>query len=415
MPLTRSEQLVRGFSSLARLASGSDSPGGLIAAARNELGEPLLLLDPDGLPLAQAPVSAPDAPSVAALRTVGDEPASVAPGWLVFPIDGGHERLAFLAAPMKRAPDPDHRAMLEFVASLVTEQLRRAALASAVRGERRAALSRRLVTDPAMSPMTVRREARAAGMPVASCYWPALLVWTVGHPGPRTLREVELRSRGLAPGSVTVPFDNATVAGLFPDSAPGAASRSRVQRWLADLVHHTRELGHHGVRAIAGDGSVGVVRLPARVAELQRLRRYLPHLSDETLVLPARWFALDRLLSEGLDRSRALTFAKGCIGRLVTHDGEYGTDLANVLELALDFPRRDDAARAAYMHRNTFRRHLRHALELVDADLEDPEDRLALHMALRLRRLVDAREHPGGGANDAAERARDRRSADLRA
>jgi DNA-binding PucR family transcriptional regulator len=130
-------------------------------------------------------------------------------------------------------------------------------------------------------------------------------------------------------------------------------------------------------------------------------------------VLPARWFALDRLLSEGLDRSRALSFVEDRIGRLVTYDGEHGTDLANVLELALDFPRRDDAAHAGYMHRNTFRRHLKHAVELVDADLEDPEDRLALHVALRLRRLVDARDRPAGDEPGRAERSGRRRRATI--
>lgn len=413
MPSTPSDELVQRFSSLARLPSGFDSPGELIAAAGRELGQPLVLLDSDGSPLAQTPASAPGCPPLAALRSVGGEPVAVAPGWLVFPIDGERERLAFLAARTERAPDPAQRAILELVVSLIGEHLRRAAVASAVRCERRAALARRLVTDRAMSPMTVRREARAAGMAVAGCYWPALLVWTVGHPGPRTLREVDLLARRHAPGSVTVPFDNATVVALLPDRASGAASRPGVHRWLADLVDHTRELGHRDVRAIAGDGSVGVARLPGHVAELQRLRRYLPHVPDETLVLPARWFALDHLLSEGLDRSRAVSFAKGCIGRLLTYDSDNRTDLANVLELALDFPRRDDAAHAGYMHRNTFRRHLKHAVELVDADLEDPEDRLALHVALRLRRLVDARDRPAGDEPDRAERSGRRRGATI--
>ncbi len=37
------------------------------------------------------------------------------------------------------------------------------------------------------------------------------------------------------------------------------------------------------------------------------------------------------------------------------------------------------------MHRNTFRRQLATALRLLDADLEQPEERLALHLALKLR------------------------------
>ena len=41
--------------------------------------------------------------------------------------------------------------------------------------------------------------------------------------------------------------------------------------------------------------------------------------------------------------------------------------------------------RAAFMHRNTFRRQLGKALELIDVDLTCPEERLALHVALKMR------------------------------
>jgi hypothetical protein len=247
-------------------------------------------------------------------------------------------------------------------------------------------------------------------MRVAGFYWPSLLVWTVGHPGPRTLRETARVASRNKPGSLTVPFDSASVVTLFPDHVPGVANQSDVHDWLAELVDHAQGLGHRDVRGIAGEGSVSVGLLPGRVERLQRLRRHLPHPYDEAPVLSARWFALDCLLSEGLNRSRALSFVEDCIGRLVTYDRDHGTELANVLELALDFPHRDDAARAAYMHRNTFRRHLKHALEIVSADLEDPDDRLALHVALRLGRLVDARDRSVGRELDAAQGSRGRQS-----
>jgi DNA-binding PucR family transcriptional regulator len=54
------------------------------------------------------------------------------------------------------------------------------------------------------------------------------------------------------------------------------------------------------------------------------------------------------------------------------------------------------------MHRNTFRRHMTQALELVDADLEDPDDRLTLHVALKLRRLL-ALPQQGADAGDYRE------------
>jgi PucR C-terminal helix-turn-helix domain len=82
---------------------------------------------------------------------------------------------------------------------------------------------------------------------------------------------------------------------------------------------------------------------------------------------------------------------------LLDYDEDRGTNLARVLELALDFQRRDDAARAGYMHRNTFRRQLAHALDLVTGDLDDRQDRLALQLALRLRCLRRSREGVAAG------------------
>jgi hypothetical protein len=56
------------------------------------------------------------------------------------------------------------------------------------------------------------------------------------------------------------------------------------------------------------------------------------------------------------------------------------------------------------MHRNTFRRHLTQALELVDTDLNDPDDRLTLLVALKLRRLL---ELPQQGTDAGDHRGRD--------
>jgi hypothetical protein len=39
------------------------------------------------------------------------------------------------------------------------------------------------------------------------------------------------------------------------------------------------------------------------------------------------------------------------------------------------------------MHRNTFRHRLRQALGVLGADLDDPAMRLALHVAIKLRRI----------------------------
>jgi len=94
--------------------------------------------------------------------------------------------------------------------------------------------------------------------------------------------------------------------------------------------------------------------------------------------------ALPWLLAR-VDERAAAAFVEHELAELAAYDREHGTDLLRILELALDHQDRGSAADAAYMHRNTFRRQLATALRLLDADLEQPEERLALHLALKLR------------------------------
>jgi len=390
---------------LVRLASASDSPEDLVVAASHALGRPLVLMDKGGAPLVASPPSTRLDASVGALTAAAARSGTAPAGWQVHPITHGSESLAVLAVRGGPVPETEPHGMLDLVLSLLGEQFVRAALTCAMRGERRAALLRRLVTDESVTAADIRAEARAANLQLSDFYWPALLLWTVGHPGPRTLAELHGAAQHV-PGTITVMLGNETVTLLIPSHGPSGPSRETVHSELGRLVRHARQLGHRDVQAIADEGSVGVPHIAARVGRLQRLQRYLPHTCGRTFVRSARSFALDCLLSEGLDRRRAEDFLNWRLCRLLRYDLEHGTDLAQVLELALDFPRRDDAAHAGYMHRNTFRRHLTQALELVDTDLADPDDRLTLHVALKLRRLLHV---PQRGTHTGEARGKDHR------
>jgi DNA-binding PucR family transcriptional regulator len=145
--------------------------------------------------------------------------------------------------------------------------------------------------------------------------------------------------------------------------------------------------------ALRGWADSRVIRLGARrhlllvsgaelddVARVVRARRQDVHVCPYSLAL----------VLEGIDRRDASHFVHDQLAALAEYDREHGTDLLRVLELALDHHDRNDAARAAFMHRNTFRRRLRQAETLVGADLACPEERLALHLALKLRALSRA-------------------------
>ena len=105
-------------------------------------------------------------------------------------------------------------------------------------------------------------------------------------------------------------------------------------------------------------------------------------------MLSARQYGLDRLLLHGVRYHEAQAFVLDQIGALLAWDGEHHGDLLTVLEAALDYPRHEQAAQRCYMHRNTFRHRLRMATEVLGHDLEDPDVRLATHVALKLRRMI---------------------------
>ena len=71
---------------------------------------------------------------------------------------------------------------------------------------------------------------------------------------------------------------------------------------------------------------------------------------------------------------------------LEKHDKEKGTDFVPLLRLYLDCERSAVAtARAAYRSRSTLLYQLDRMQEILDIDLNDPEQRLIVQIALRLR------------------------------
>lgn len=93
----------------------------------------------------------------------------------------------------------------------------------------------------------------------------------------------------------------------------------------------------------------------------------------------------------GAARAELQRFHAETLGALVQYDREHGADL--VQTLAVYFAENANASRAAAslsVHRNTLAYRLRRIVEITGLDLEDPEARLALQVALAIHRLVSA-------------------------
>lgn len=249
-------------------------------------------------------------------------------------------------------------------------------------------LDRDAVVRPRTRVPDPRQLAAHAGLPVARTYWPCLLNWVRGDPSDAALERMRRAARRRDRSSMLVPVAPRMQVLLLAEDSLEGASREDLDKEVSALLEVVRDdrpeaLIHAVVgQRIDSDESVATTTLHLREVERYALARE----GGGVAWAPDYSFAC---LLETLDARHAYSFIQGQLARLVAHDRENGTDLQHVLELALDHYNRNAAADAAFMHRNTFRRKLRTALDLVDADLDCPEDRLALHLALKLRARGD--------------------------
>jgi sugar diacid utilization regulator len=236
------------------------------------------------------------------------------------------------------------------------------------------------------SPATRVRRGLAAGSGRATrAYRPSLLCW-VG-PGPTDALIEQMRRAALAwdPRTRLVSVGDRAQALVVAEDSPEGPSRERALAAAHSVIEAVRGTRPEiEIRAVIGDRVTSRERLPVEVAQLTRLARHAGNGAVGAGGHSLAW------LLETLDARAASVFMDEQLAGLRAYDREHGTNLQRVLELALDHQNRNEAARAAFMHRNTFRRRLGKALELIDADLARPEERLAVHVALKMRALFSS-------------------------
>ncbi len=371
------------LTSLVDLAVASDDATRLVAAASQRLRRPIGLVDAVGSPVAAGPPGEQGQRALAVAGAAARHIAATPGGWRVFSLVEQHARLGFLAVGPGEPADAEGHTALQLLPLLVADQLRRGMLVRL----QRTAFVRRLVSDPPLTAHVARREAAELGLNLADAYWPAVLDWHAGTARAETLEAIEREARRLAHGSLVVLLGRHLVL-LHPAGADG---RRDPAAWLRQVVRRTRELAPSSrARVIAGERVVDPGGLSADVAHLEQLARLPSRVDDDRPILWASQFALDELLAGQIAPGVADRFVRDQIGRLLAWDREHRTDLARILEAALDFPRHDQAARRCFVHRNTFRHRLAQATSVLGVAMEDPDRRLAVHVALKLWRLAGA-------------------------
>jgi purine catabolism regulator len=105
---------------------------------------------------------------------------------------------------------------------------------------------------------------------------------------------------------------------------------------------------------------------------------------------------VQRLLFQLRDNPELATFYEDLLGHLQAHDARQGTELVNTLEAF--FACHGNHVRTAqrlHLHRNTLLYRLDRARQVLGVELDDPETRLALHVALKIGRVIGRRPLDG--------------------
>jgi len=370
------------LTALVGVAVHSDDSARLVADASLLARRPLALVGQHGEALGHAPDGAEGRRALAIARAAAHNRLVDAAGWSIVPVRCGQAPLGFLAIGIRQGNDVATRVLLDVLPELVAEQLQRVALLRA----QRAAFVRRLLSDRRFGAAEARREARDLGVDLAEAYWPAILTWHGTTPPSPVAEGLARDALSLAEGSLTAVLNRRIVL-LHPSREGGPPARPLA--WMREIVSRAREVApSFPAQAIVGEAAVELGAVSAGVAELDALRRLGPRVEGERLVVSAREYALERLFWDNLDGGAARRFVEEQLGPLIDWDRQHRTDLLSVLEAELDFPRHDQAARSCFMHRNTFRHRVQQAREVLGDTLEDPDIRLAVHVALKLRRLL---------------------------
>jgi hypothetical protein len=253
---------------LVRLAVDDDDPAGLLRAAAAELGRPLGLAEPAGEPIAHAPDDAGGRRALSVARAAARRPAtSPPPGWRVVPVGPPRTRAAVLA--VDAGGDGSTDPLLDLVVALVGEQLLRAGL----RHSQRAAVLRRLVSEPAVDAARAREQAAAFGLTLLDAYWPAVVMWVAGAPGPAAVERIDREARRMAPGALIVPLNGCVVL-LHPGAAAAAGD---VIGWVERVIAHSRGVAPaRDARAVVADEPAAVGSLAAGRGAARASRRIRP-------------------------------------------------------------------------------------------------------------------------------------------
>lgn len=288
----------------------------------------------------------------------------------VVPVRAGDEWLGSIWLVVDAAPPPATVEELRRAASLLALQL--------LRLRAQADIARRSATERLR---TVLTEGRAESSYLERLSLPLRVVaLDVGAVGSDPAAQLDVWTATCRRNGWEDPqladVDGTVYAVLASD---GAGSGS--WPWMQDLVTEAHA-AEPSIRAAAGAGTSSVAGLPGsrlEAAELLRLMRG-GRVDGPVQTYDAAWAAIT--IDQAV-RSLDLTALPGPAGSLREHDQGHGTAYVQTLHAWLTHPHDPRRAAAAlHIHPNTLRHRMRRLAEVVETDLDDPRERLALQLQL---------------------------------
>jgi sugar diacid utilization regulator len=301
---------------------------------------------------------------------------------LIVPIEMAGDLLGVvaLADPDRRATETDTSA-LEQAALVLAPQLAHERRLAELEPRLSHDLVDRLISGEATD--DVFTQAAALGHDLHRPHRTAVLEWP-GTAGTATLGETVLRAAGRLRRDVLVGSRGETTVVLVADEDrrdPG----SELHRALSD------ELG-------TADGTIGVgghcdvlTDLPHSYDEAVRALTVRRRSQDPYGSTGFEELGLCRMMGTGSGEREADRFVREWLGELLDYDARHHTELMTTLSRYLESGGSyDTTSEALLIHRSTVRYRLQRIREITGHDLNDVEIRLNLHVATRIRNVLDA-------------------------
>jgi purine catabolism regulator len=391
------------FTDLAVAGAGA---GEVVRQAALLAGRPVILADLSHHVLACEPARADAAllladfeersrAAAARGRTVYDPVA----GWLITMVGARGEDWGRLILVCDAAPRPSDTVLAERAATtLALGRLLARQQESLERQAHRTLLSAVLAQAYA-GPQEAEVRARALGLPVEGRQLLGLVV-RFRATAPGLLAQARLLEVAEATAGACRAARIPALVGALDDERAGAllaldrdADQARALTAVCEAVRQRlADRARHSPAAPAGDPVIGVGSAALSLAEARSSLLEAQQVADAaTQARPAAgqlYCRLADLRLRGLlyllgGDGRVATFAGRELGPLLAYDAAHGTDLTGVLAayLAAGGNKAETAARA-HLARPTLYERLRHIERVLGIDLDDPESRASLHVAL---------------------------------